>query len=375
MSCYHPNKGFIIGINENGKRDLRFASTNVCYIYSVFEDFSQFHKSYVSIEAMDLPALEIYNEFLLVDRSCRSVPVYYAVNSVSLPCGQCLGCRIDRTRDWANRMVLEASYYERNCFITLTYDDEHIPKSSYRLEDGNEYTSYTLRKRDLQLFMKRLRRVTDVYDSDGKVTDESKIRFYACGEYGSKTMRPHYHIIVFNWFPVKTELHHRDMRGFYYYTSEILSRLWPFGIHLVTSLSWETCAYTARYVTKKLGNKDRDLYDIFNLEREFSLMSRKPGLARRYYEDHKHEIYELDKPYIISLSEKKEPLKFKPPRYFDDLFDIENPSRIREVKENSKRVMDNIQSLKLSKTDKNLFGMLEDEELNFEARVDKLKRL
>lgn len=94
---------------------------------------------------------------------------------VTLPCGQCIGCRLEHSRQWAIRCLHEASLHEHNCFLTLTFDDEHLPKSE------------SLDVRDLQLFMKRLRK------EYGK-----GIRFYACGEYGEKYYRPHYHLCLFN---------------------------------------------------------------------------------------------------------------------------------------------------------------------------------
>lgn len=363
MTCYHPNKGFVVGVKDNGKSNLKFTSKEVEFISSVFSDFSSYHKSYVPIEDLNLHALEVYNDWLLVDRSCRSIPVYYCVNAMHLPCGQCIGCRIDRSKEWANRMCMEASYYEQNCFLTLTYDDMHIPKSSYTLDGDEFFESYTLRKRDLQLFMKRLRRAFP-----GVV-----IRFYACGEYGSQTMRPHYHLIIFNWFPPDAKYHHHDMRGYNYYVSEILSRLWDKGIHLVTNVSWETCAYTARYVTKKIG-RDRDYYEIFNIEREFSLMSRKPGIARRFYDEHKQDFYQLVTPYIIENFGGDKPKKIRAPRYFDGLFDVENPSLLKEIKENQSRIVQNLIDLKLSKTDLNYYELLEVEEANFKQRISKLSR-
>lgn len=84
--------------------------------------------------------------------------------------------------------MLELQYHDSSYFVTLTYDDLHVPKSYYPdPETGEAHTSFTLCKRDFQLWMKRLRK---------KFSDD-KIRFFACGEYGGQTKRPHYHVIVF----------------------------------------------------------------------------------------------------------------------------------------------------------------------------------
>ena len=95
---------------------------------------------------------------------------------VQLPCGQCIGCRLEKSRQWAMRIAHESSLYDQNCFLTLTFSDEHLPQN------------LSVSKRDLQLFMKRLR----------KHFAPRKIRFFQCGEYGELNMRPHYHSILFN---------------------------------------------------------------------------------------------------------------------------------------------------------------------------------
>ena len=102
---------------------------------------------------------------------------------IEIPCGHCLGCRLAYSRMWADRCMGEATLHESNYFITLTYDDIHMPYSKDVIDFGTgEYIYKTLSKRDCQLFMKRLRKN---YQYDNKV------RFYLAGEYGSQTARPH----------------------------------------------------------------------------------------------------------------------------------------------------------------------------------------
>ncbi len=91
---------------------------------------------------------------------------------LDVPCGQCISCRLKKAREWSIRIMNECSYYEKNCFLTLTYDEEHLP------------SSYSISKRELQLFLKKLRK-------------KCKFRYFGSGEYGDKSMRPHYHIILF----------------------------------------------------------------------------------------------------------------------------------------------------------------------------------
>ena len=123
---------------------------------------------------------------------------------VNLPCGQCIGCRLERSRQWAVRCMYEASLHTCNSFLTLTYDDDHIRWSPVTGEQ-------TLYKRDLQLFMKRLR----------KHLEPLKVRFFACGEYGDNTYRPHYHVILFGYdFRSDRRLYKLSNAGFPYYISE-----------------------------------------------------------------------------------------------------------------------------------------------------------
>lgn len=372
MTCYHPNKGFFVGYKENGKKDMKFTSHKVEYLWSYFADFSVYNRSEIPFEDstyVNHDAVEVYDEFLLVDRTCKPIPVYYCVESVHLPCGQCIGCRIDKSREWANRMCMESSYYDSNCFLTLTYDDKNVPEAAYFDSDERlEKKALTLRKRDFQLFMKRLRR--RVFRDEG-----IHIRFYACGEYGSRTQRPHYHVVIFNWFPSDARYFKHDSRGYNFYVSGIVSDCWKYGNHLVSNMTWETCAYTARYVTKKLGNKESEVYERYNIEPEFTVMSRKPGLSNQFFHDHKLSIYydENEQP-IIRLPNGDNPLKFRPPRYFDNLFDVEDSSRLQEVKILNREIAKNNVDLKLSRTDLNYYELLEVEELNFKERVKTLRR-
>lgn len=164
-----------------------------------------------------------------------------AFDSVKLPCGQCVGCRLERSRQWALRCMHESKLHDRNCFITLTYDEAHLPP-----DRGLHY-------RDFQLFMKRLRK---------RFGDN--IRFYMCGEYGEKVGRPHFHACLFGhdfddkklWSttPAKSKL----------YRSESLEELWPNGFSSVGDVTFESAAYVARYITKKItGEAAESHYKFF----------------------------------------------------------------------------------------------------------------
>ena len=175
---------------------------------------------------------------------------------LQIPCGQCIGCRLERSREWALRITQEASFHEKSSFLTLTYSDRNLP------------THNSLRKKDLQDFFKRLR-----------FFSEKKLRYYACGEYGTQTLRPHYHICLFGEdFASDRKLYKKTREGFPLFNSQSLSDRWPFGHAVIGDLTFETAAYTARYVTKKItGDKASEHYGL--REPEFSIMSRRPGIG------------------------------------------------------------------------------------------------
>lgn len=160
----------------------------------------------------------------------------YAKNSIAetVPCRKCIGCYLDYTNEWTLRCWLELQQHKEACFLTLTYDNDHLP------EKGN------LKRLDVQLFMKRLRRKIE----------PCKIRFYGCGEYGSKGQRPHYHIIIFGWQP--DDLIHLKVtkRGEVIYRSPVLEKLWPFGFSSVGYATTESIKYCSKYLQKMAFNFD-----------------------------------------------------------------------------------------------------------------------
>lgn len=166
---------------------------------------------------------------------------------IQIPCGRCVECLETYSTQWAYRVMEEAKLYDKNCFITLTYAPDFEPKGG-------------VQKRDLQLFFKRLR---------GSV---GKIRYFATGEYGERTGRPHYHACLFGYdFPDKY-LFRQDKRGNLLYRSPLLERLWSFGFSSIGTLDFQSAKYCAKYMQK--------LLDIpKGLNPPFLLMSRKPGIG------------------------------------------------------------------------------------------------
>ena len=170
-----------------------------------------------------------------------------------VPCGKCDGCRAGARMDWAIRMYHESQEYDRNAFITLTY--EHAPEK--------------LVKPDLQKFIKRLRKHSN-----------RKLRYFACGEYGEETNRPHYHMILFN----------EDFRGGYTYNLDdelygntALNRIWSHGTCTLSDFSMATACYVAGYVNKKIGDKDT-----------FSIMSKRPPIGYDYAHKHQDQLARLE---------------------------------------------------------------------------------
>lgn len=224
-------------------------------------------------------------------------------NNLSLPCGRCMGCRLEKSRQWAVRCVHEAKCFEDNCFITLTFSPEHLPK------DGS------LSRKHVQDFLKRLRRKFEGI----------KIRVFYCGEYGDQLGRPHYHLCLFN-FDFKDRIRWKQIQDFWYYTSDDLTSLWPFGHSTVCDFSFETAAYVARYCTKKInGSQAKEHYQ--GKVPEFCGMSLKPGIGKSWFDKYaKTDLFPHDN--VVSRG-----VKSKPPRYYDILRERVDPEGFAKAKE------------------------------------------
>lgn len=279
--------------------------------------------------------------------------------SVTIPCGRCIGCRIDYSRSWADRMMLELETAGKGIFVTLTYDNEHL---TYCHSDENGIPDQgTLNKRDVQLFLKRLR----------KYFTGKEIRFYLAGEYGDHTFRPHYHVILFGIglddFPDRRS-HGQNELHQTYYISDTLARIWNNGFVLISDVSWQTCAYVARYVTKKVQGNRTIYYDLIGALPEFALMSRRPGLGRRYLDAHPDCLDYQN----ISLTTPEGGLKLNIPKYFLKQLELTDPERYDKIKAQRREFAEDRMFLKLSKTNLSYLDYLESEE---NAKLSKLKAL
>lgn len=195
--------------------------------------------------------------------------LYYDVSdsgNILVPCGKCIGCRIDRSRVWADRMVLELRDNDyKALFVTLTYDNLHLPWTFHNV-------SPTLSVRDCQLWLKRLR----------KKFAPRRIRYFLAGEYGPKNGRPHYHAIIFGLtladFP-DAIVHKFNDLGQPIYQSDSFASIWSKGFCSIAPCSYSTCAYTARYTMKKCYKGDPDDGLDYEQQPEFSVSSRCPGIG------------------------------------------------------------------------------------------------
>lgn len=274
-----------------------------------------------------------------------------------IPCGQCIGCRLDYSREWANRCMLELPYHDQAWFITLTYDDAHVPKTFSHDPDTGEALApvMTLCSRDLQLFLKLLRRHHP----------DDHIRFFAAGEYGTQSLRPHYHAIIFGLHLNDITVYRKSELGFTYFNSESLSRCWidgatgqSRGYVVAGAVSWDTCAYVARYMLKKQKGATKDIYDQLGIEPEFSRMSRKPGIAHQYYVDHP-EIWQYDKINICTPSGGK---SFSHPTYLRHLYEIDDPVSAEDFNALRRQRAIAQNNLKLSLTDLDYYDIIRVEE-------------
>jgi len=257
-------------------------------------------------------------------------------------CGQCIGCKLDHSLMWASRSMHESRSHVENSFITLTFNDEHMPESR------------SVHKAPIQLFFKRLRE---------KIAPK-KIKYLCCGEYSPKKtrpigpfnpweymsegQRPHYHAIVFNHAFLDKKLWsvRNDIN---IYTSDILTDIWGQGFCTIGDVTYESAAYVARYSLKKLNGKQSETPDeitgllpyertneytgyIQTVEKERFHMSN--GIGMEFFNKYSSDIYPADH-VIVNGHETR------PPRYYDDLYDQVEPASMESIKATRVQNMEN----------------------------------
>lgn len=235
---------------------------------------------------------------------------------LALKCGTCVGCRLERARQWAMRCRDEAALYKDNSFVTLTVSPEKLCEHGKSLDVSH-----------FQKFMKRLRKYAG---------SDHMIRFFHCGEYGAKFGRPHYHALLFNWDFKDRVYFKTTASGEKIYRSAVLESLWPFGYSSVGDVTFGSAAYVARYHLKKVGSVVSDNHYLDKrtgemLSPEYVTMSRGSksrgtgGIARGWYERFKSDVYPLDRRVINGVDTK-------PASFYDSLYELDEPDRFRELK-------------------------------------------
>lgn len=287
MSCFHPLKAVPRGFTKNGK--IKYVPVAGDYEFDKSAEMVSWYKEHPEAKA------------------------------IYVPCGHCIGCRLDKSREWALRCMMELkSQNGIAIFLTLTYNELSVPITYYPdPSTGEALPGLTLRLDDLQRFWKRLRR---------SLPDDMKIRYFACGEYGSQTWRPHYHAIVFGYRPDDLVLYEKH-ETISYFTSDSLSRIWPAGNAVVAGVTFNTCAYVARYTAKKACTLGSDFYEKFNMEPPFLVMSRRPGIGWSYLEQHKN-FLENDRIYVAG----SDPIDGKVPRSFIQKIEESDPEIYEHIK-------------------------------------------
>lgn len=337
--CKHPLKGFPIGKTEKMKTKYLVTSYKVDHIEKVRGMWTKCYDKFIS------PSHEAVTEY------------------TELPCGRCIDCRLEYSRQWANRMMFELQDHDEDkCFfLTLTYDDEHLPIVDF--PDPN-VTQGTLVPDDMTNFLKRLR------DSE-RYHKDSKFRYFYCGEYGENgTRRPHYHAIIYNLPLDDLVLYGYSKLGNPLYNSEYVTKKWQNGFVTLSPVSWDACAYTARYVLKKTkqSKEDQSLLEFYGVHPEFVRMSRKPGLGANAF---RKEMFDYD---WINLKTPDGGIQIKPGKFYERKFEEVAPIEYAVWKdEKIEQALCN-RYLKLSQTDLTYEQLLQVEEKKQENSIKALRR-
>jgi hypothetical protein len=261
---------------------------------------------------------------------------------VILPCGKCIGCRLNHAENWAVRMMHEKDLHDENSFITLTYDDEHLPHGG------------TLQYDDVTKFIKRLRKVTD-----------KNLSYYYSGEYGDSTKRPHYHMILFGTEfnepitykgkPNEKSHHYTSDQDHKFYTSTLLTDLWGKGHADFSNVSYDTCMYVAKYITKKINishltpDELKSSYiryvegEEIQVAQEQARMSRKPAIGKKWLETYWSDVYNHD--YCVIQGKK-----LRAPKYYDKWLEGNNPDLFEKVKESRESFQKEIDKIELNRS-------------------------
>lgn len=290
----------------------------------------------------------------------------YTDRPVDLPCGRCVGCRAKKAREWMLRCVHENQVHRDSCFVTLTYDDDHVPSTG------------SLEKSEFSLFLKRLRKKFTICCPQSNGTSwcgapvGRSFRFFACGEYGEQSFRPHYHALFFGLsFNDLVPTQRKDL-----FRSQVLDSIWARGACYIGHVTPSSAGYVAGYVNKKQGGSwggarlegrvappawtlgmdsekifvddyadegeyaqwrersrvDLDTGEVYMVEPEFRLMSRRPGLGSAWFDRYRSDVFPHDE--IVSGGRE-----YPTPRFYDTLLEREDPEALAAIKAKRQEVV------------------------------------
>lgn len=327
MVCFHPLTAFYpILPDSDGKRKLIFNQSMKPMDVSIGYDYAEFleENPQYAINDVYLVKNNKYNNVIKLDKGPS-----LAGFDIRIPCGKCIGCRLDYSREYAVRCSHEAQIYREKqhplmsgmMFITLTFNDVALERRC----------DWSLKKKEISSWIKRFRRYVEYHYG---VKD---IKIVCCGEYGSKNQRPHYHLLVYGFrFPDCYKWSVR--KGNIYYRSNELEKLWKDaysdeanGFSIIGDVDFQSSAYVARYVTKKVYGEPAD-YHYLNREKEFLLTPHKEGLGFQWFQRYYKQIFDLG--YITVENGNRCPI----PRYYWDLlqkydFDLYECKKLDKLKQ------------------------------------------
>lgn len=349
--CLYPIKQFPIGLTENGKTK-----------------YARCHYDINHVEISPSGA------WVAVKQEARAHDASYKVvrDWIGVGCNQCAECKMAKSREWANRLMMEKLYHEHAYFLTLTYNEEHAPRR-YPVDPATgeildlRSPVLSLNFDDVQKWLKRLRKAFS------KLSD-TKVRYYLCGEYGAKTFRPHYHVIMFSPEIPDLKLYAQSWNKDLYYTSDFIDRTWSdrngkIGHVIIAEVTWESAAYVARYLIKKNTPEKRELIERAGIEKEDSRSSNRPGIAACYFFDHP-DLFEND---YINISAGNKGIKFRPPAYFKKLYEKDHPEGVPNKERGLAMAKHRLEHL-LDKTTQSFDEYAETRARNFDDTLKKLIR-
>lgn len=243
---------------------------------------------------------------------------------IVVSCGQCFGCKLEKSRQWAVRILHETKQHQANSFLTLTYTDEELPLNG------------SLNKSDMRNFIKRTRNhLAAKHKKEKKRGPAPIVRYFQCGEYGDRYGRPHHHVCLFGLDFRDDRIHFKGEAERSLYTSRLLDKLWTHGQCTIGQLTFESAAYTARYVMKKRTGEQAESHyehvdmstgEISQLQPEYVTMSLKPGIGASWLDKWQSDVYPSDEVLINGHTAQ-------PPKYYDTLYEREHPEFMQHIKE------------------------------------------